>query len=123
MFCHHFQGQGELIGWYVEQQSQKNSYSSVEEAKNGASKIKAIIEAKLQQYLSLANVLDYSILAIHLLGLLDLTNAVLQSLIWKEGYLIVVDYGSRPEAEGDGARQSSSKVDRILAVAPNYVVE
>ncbi|KAL3599309.1 hypothetical protein D5086_007227 [Populus alba] len=45
------------------------------------------------------------------------------SLIRKEGYLIVVDYGSRPEAEGDGARQSSSKDDRILAVAPNYVVE
>nr|XP_034921808.1 DNA replication licensing factor MCM6-like [Populus alba] len=82
-------GQGELIRWYVEQQSQKNSYSSVEEAKNEAPKIKAIIE----------------------------------SLIRKEGYLIVVDYGSRPEAEGDGARQSSSKDDRILAVAPNYVVE
>ncbi|KAJ6943882.1 hypothetical protein NC652_009346 [Populus alba x Populus x berolinensis] len=116
-------GQGELIGWYVEQQSQKNSYSSVEEAKNEASKIKAIIEAKLQQYLSLANVLDYSILAIYLLGLLVMTNVVLQSLIRKEGYLIVVDYGSRPEAEGDGARQSSSKDDRILAVMPNHVVE
>ncbi|KAJ7004454.1 hypothetical protein NC653_009348 [Populus alba x Populus x berolinensis] len=50
-----------------------------------------------------------------------MTNVVLQSLIRKEGYLIVVDYGSRPEAEGDGARQSSSKDDRILAVAPNYV--
>ncbi|KAG6783012.1 hypothetical protein POTOM_012442 [Populus tomentosa] len=116
-------GQGELIRWYVEQQSQKNSYSSVEEAKNEASKIKAIIEAKLQQYLSLANVLDYSILAIYLLGLLDMTNVVLQSLIRKEGSLIVVDYGSRPEAEGDGARQSSSKDDRILAVMPNHVVE
>lgn len=123
MFCHHFQGQGELIRWYVEQQNQKNSDSSVEEAKNEASKIKAIIEAKLQQYLSLANMFNYSILAIDLLGLLDMTNVVLQSLIRKEGYLIVVDYGSRPEAEGDGARQSSSKDDRILAVAPNYVVE
>ncbi|KAJ7004452.1 hypothetical protein NC653_009348 [Populus alba x Populus x berolinensis] len=40
----------------VDRMSQKNSYSSVEEAKNEASKIKAIIEAKLQQYLSLANV-------------------------------------------------------------------
>lgn len=95
----------------------------MEEAKNEASKIKAIIEAKLQQYLSLANMFNYFILAIYFLGLLDMTNVVLQSLIRKEGYLIVVDYGSRPEAEGDGARLSSSKDDRILAVAPNYVVE
>ncbi|KAG5228080.1 hypothetical protein OIU76_017570 [Salix suchowensis] len=81
--------QGELIRWYVDQQNQKNSYSSVEEAKNEASKIKAIIE----------------------------------SLIRREGFLMVVDDGSRPEAEGDGARQTSSRDDRILAVAPNYVVE
>lgn len=81
--------QGELIRWYVDQQNQKNSYSSLEEAKNEASKIKAIIE----------------------------------SLIRREGFLIVVDDGSRPEAEGDGARQSSSRDDRILVVAPNYLVE
>ncbi|XP_011004283.1 PREDICTED: DNA replication licensing factor MCM6-like [Populus euphratica] len=81
--------QGELIRWYVDQQNQKNSYSSLEEAKNEASKIKAIIE----------------------------------SLIRREGFLIVVDDGSRPEADGDGGRQSSSRDDRILAVAPNYVVE
>lgn len=48
---------------------------------------------------------------------------ILQSLIRREGFLIVVDDGSRPEAEGDGARQSSSRDDRILVVAPNYVVE
>ncbi|XP_020536006.1 DNA replication licensing factor MCM6 isoform X2 [Jatropha curcas] len=81
--------QGELIRWYVEQQNEKNSYSSVEEAKNEATKIKAIIE----------------------------------SLIRREGYLIVVDDGRQPEADGEGARQSSSRDDRILAVAPNYVVE
>jgi macrodomain Ter protein organizer (MatP/YcbG family) len=40
--------QGELIRWYVDQQNQKNSYSSLEEAKNEASKIKAIIEVKLK---------------------------------------------------------------------------
>jgi len=48
---------------------------------------------------------------------------ILQSLIRREGFLIVVDDGSRPEAEGDGARQSSSRDDRILVVAPNYLVE
>lgn len=48
---------------------------------------------------------------------------VLQSLIRREGYLIVVDDGRQSEAEGEGARQSSSRDDRILAVAPNYVVE
>eukprot|EP00257_Ricinus_communis_P023784 XP_015583859.1 DNA replication licensing factor MCM6 [Ricinus communis] len=81
--------QGELIRWYIEQQNQKNSYSSVEEAKNEATKVKAIIE----------------------------------SLIRREGYLIVVDDGRQPDAEGEGARQSVSRDNRILAVAPNYVVE
>ncbi|KAF2304615.1 hypothetical protein GH714_035382 [Hevea brasiliensis] len=81
--------QGELIRWYVEQQNQKNSYSSVEEAKNEATKIKAILE----------------------------------SLIRREGFLIVVDDGRQTEAVGEGARQALSRDDRILAVAPNYVVE
>ncbi|CAN1809948.1 DNA replication licensing factor MCM6 [Linum perenne] len=82
--------QGDLIKWYVEQQNEKNSYSSVEEAKEEAFKVKAIIE----------------------------------SLIRREGYLIVVDDGVQAEAEeGDGGRQSSSRNNRIIAVAPNYVVE
>ncbi|KAJ4828463.1 MCM DNA helicase complex subunit mcm6 [Turnera subulata] len=81
--------QADLIRWYVEQQNQKNAYSSVEEAKNEATQIKAIIE----------------------------------SLIRREGYLIVVDDGRQSEAEVEGARQPTSRDDRILAVAPNYVVE
>lgn len=81
--------QGELIRWYVEQQNQKNSYSSVEEAKNEATNIKAIIE----------------------------------SLIRREGFLIVVDDGRQTEADGESGRQTLSRDDRILAVAPNYVVE
>ncbi|KAJ8756324.1 hypothetical protein K2173_025136 [Erythroxylum novogranatense] len=80
--------QGELIRWYVEQQNQKNSYSSVEEAKNEASKIKAIIE----------------------------------SLVRREGYLIVIDDG-RPSEAGDDGGRPASRDNRILAVAPNYVVE
>ena len=48
----------------------------------------------------------------------------MQSLIRREGYLIVVDDGREAaEADGDNARQSSSRDDRILAVAPNYVVD
>ncbi|CAI0546203.1 unnamed protein product [Linum tenue] len=82
--------QGDLIRWYVEQQNEKNTYSSVEEAKEEAFKVKAIIE----------------------------------SLIRREGYLIVIDDGAQADAgEGDGGRQSSSRNNRILAVAPNYIVE
>ncbi|WCJ33290.1 DNA replication licensing factor MCM6 [Euphorbia peplus] len=78
--------QRELITWYIGEQHQKNSYTSQEEAKNEAIKIKAIIE----------------------------------SLIRREGYLIVVDDGRQPE---DGETRRVSRDNRILAVAPNYVVE
>lgn len=49
---------------------------------------------------------------------------VTQSLIRREGHLIVVDDG-RQAADGEGAGQqpSISRNDRILAVAPNYVIE
>ncbi|XP_057510639.1 DNA replication licensing factor MCM6 isoform X2 [Actinidia eriantha] len=51
-------------------------------------------------------------------------KAIIESLIRREGYLIVVDDGREAaEADGDNARQSSSRDDRILAVAPNYVVD
>lgn len=48
----------------------------------------------------------------------------MQSLIRREGHLIVVDDG-RQAAEGVGAgqRSSVSRNDRILAVAPNYVID
>lgn len=39
--------QRDLIQWYVSQQNEKNSYSSMEEAANEVSKIKAIIEVKM----------------------------------------------------------------------------
>ncbi|CAN1225821.1 DNA replication licensing factor MCM6 [Linum grandiflorum] len=81
--------QGDLIKWYVEQQNEKNSYSTVEEAKEEAFKVKAIIE----------------------------------SLVRREGYLIVVDDGVQPEAEGEEGGRQPSRNNRILAVAPNYVVD
>ncbi|KAJ9697355.1 hypothetical protein PVL29_009252 [Vitis rotundifolia] len=85
--------QRDLIQWYVGQQNEKNNYSSMEEAANEVSKLKAIIE----------------------------------SLIRREGYLIVVDDGRQAAAaaaEGeDGRPPSVSRNDRILAVAPNYVID
>ncbi|KAH7569745.1 hypothetical protein JRO89_XS06G0259700 [Xanthoceras sorbifolium] len=81
--------QKDLIKWYVEQQNEKNNYSSMEEVKKEVSKIKAIIE----------------------------------SLVRREGHLIVVDDGTQAAAEGGGEGQRSSRDDRILAVAPNYVID
>ncbi|XP_015868195.2 DNA replication licensing factor MCM6 [Ziziphus jujuba] len=51
-------------------------------------------------------------------------KAIIESLIRREGHLIVVDDG-RQAAEGEGEDQqpSISRNDRILAVAPNYVIE
>lgn len=46
---------------------------------------------------------------------------MMQSLIRREGYLIVVDDGGQMEG-GENARPSSRN-DRILAVAPNYVLD
>ncbi|XAR56189.1 DNA helicase [Bertholletia excelsa] len=50
-------------------------------------------------------------------------KAIIESLIRREGHLIVLDDGRQPTADGDHARQSSSRNDRILAVAPNYVID
>ncbi|BAT80237.1 hypothetical protein VIGAN_02323500 [Vigna angularis var. angularis] len=77
--------QKDLIQWYVDQQNERNNYSSMEEVSTEISKIKAIIE----------------------------------SLIRREGHLIVVDDGQEAAAEGGGAPRNN----RILAVAPNYVVD
>ncbi|MCD7458464.1 MCM DNA helicase complex subunit mcm6 [Datura stramonium] len=48
-------------------------------------------------------------------------KAIIESLIRREGHLIVVDDGR--QAGEDSGRQSSSRNDRILVVAPNYVVD
>lgn len=48
---------------------------------------------------------------------------LLQSLIKREGHLIVVDDGTQAGEEGENARPSVSRNDRILAVAPNYVID
>ncbi|XP_057971619.1 DNA replication licensing factor MCM6 [Malania oleifera] len=51
-------------------------------------------------------------------------KAIIESLIRREGHLIVVDDGRQAAAEGEEVRQSSiSRNDRILAVAPNYVID
>lgn len=50
-----------------------------------------------------------------------MTWPVLQSLIVREGHLIVVDEG-RP-VDGVEGEPSLVKDNRILAVAPNYVVD
>jgi DNA replication licensing factor MCM6 len=49
---------------------------------------------------------------------------VIQSLIRREGHLIVIDDG-RQAAEGEGPGQSSSvsRNDKILVVASNYVID
>lgn len=47
----------------------------------------------------------------------------MQSLIRREGHLIVLDDGTQAAEEGENARQPSSRNDRILAVAPNYVID
>ncbi|KAH6768978.1 minichromosome maintenance family protein [Perilla frutescens var. frutescens] len=48
-------------------------------------------------------------------------KAIIESLIRREGYLIVVDDGRQQVEEGDSNKPSRD--DRILVVAPNYVVE
>ncbi|XP_040375565.1 DNA replication licensing factor MCM6 isoform X2 [Rosa chinensis] len=50
-------------------------------------------------------------------------KAIIESLIRREGHLIVLD-DERQAAEGEGAPQPPvSRNDRILAVAPNYVID
>lgn len=48
-------------------------------------------------------------------------KAIIESLVRREGHLIVVDEGRQAE-DGETATKTSRN-DRILAVAPNYVVE
>ncbi|KAL6532244.1 MCM DNA helicase complex subunit mcm6 [Orobanche gracilis] len=51
-------------------------------------------------------------------------KAIIESLIRREGYLIVVDDGRQDVEDGENAaRPTASRNDRILAVAPNYVPE
>ncbi|XP_061356562.1 DNA replication licensing factor MCM6 isoform X2 [Gastrolobium bilobum] len=52
-------------------------------------------------------------------------KAIIESLIRREGHLIVVDDGRQAAAEAAGAEQSTSisRNDRILAVAPNYIID
>ncbi|KAK1369360.1 DNA replication licensing factor MCM6 [Heracleum sosnowskyi] len=50
-------------------------------------------------------------------------KAIIESLVRREGHLIVLDDGRQAAEEGDNARQTSSRNDRILAVAPNYVID
>lgn len=48
----------------------------------------------------------------------------MQSLIRREGHLVVVDDGRQTaEDGGTGQSPSVSRNDRILAVAPNYVID
>ncbi|PIN04722.1 DNA replication licensing factor, MCM6 component [Handroanthus impetiginosus] len=49
-------------------------------------------------------------------------KAIIESLIRREGYLIVVDDG-RQEVVEEGENARPSRNDRILAVAPNYVLD
>ncbi|XP_030944504.1 DNA replication licensing factor MCM6 [Quercus lobata] len=51
-------------------------------------------------------------------------KAIIESLVRREGHLIVV-YDGRQAAEGEAAAQSTSvsRNDRILAVNPNYVID
>lgn len=46
----------------------------------------------------------------------------MQSLIRREGHLIVVDDGRQAAVDGESERRPS-RDDRILAVAPNYVID
>uniref|UniRef100_A0A9I9CQE6 DNA replication licensing factor MCM6 n=1 Tax=Cucumis melo TaxID=3656 RepID=A0A9I9CQE6_CUCME len=82
--------QRDLIEWYVDQQNERNSYSSMEEANK---------EIKL-------------------------VRAIIQHLIVQEGHLIVVDDGRPVDGEVEGEPPSIRiRNNRILAVAPNYVVD
>ncbi|XP_007040968.2 PREDICTED: DNA replication licensing factor MCM6 [Theobroma cacao] len=78
--------QGDLIQWYVNQQNEKNNYSSTAEVEVEIKRIRSLIER----------------------------------LIRREGYLIVIDDGRQEEGEG-AAR--SARDSRILAVAPNYAMD
>ncbi|KAI3831348.1 hypothetical protein MKX03_034134, partial [Papaver bracteatum] len=50
----------------------------------------------------------------------DKVKAIIESLIRREGHLIVLDYGS---TAAEGEEELSTRDRRILAVVPNYVVD
>ncbi|XP_042456260.1 DNA replication licensing factor MCM6-like [Zingiber officinale] len=51
-------------------------------------------------------------------------KAIIERLIQREGHLIVIDDGeAAASAEGDGQAKRSSSENRIIAVAPNYVID
>lgn len=50
-------------------------------------------------------------------------KAIIESLVRREGHLIVVDDGTQATVEGGTARPPTSRNDRILVVAPNYVID
>ena len=116
--------QRDLIQWYVAQQNEKNNYSSMEEAATEVSKLKAIIEVNQQQSCILPSIIGSNELRKWYLLILHNKCFVMQSLVRREGHLIVVDDG-RQAAEGEAAAQptSVSRNDRILAVNPNYVID
>lgn len=49
-------------------------------------------------------------------------RAIIERLIQREGHLIVIDDG-KSSVKGEGRQSSSSSENRILAVAPNYVID
>lgn len=108
--------QRDLIHWYVRQQNEKNSYTSAEEASAEITKVKAIIEVK--PYIRTICLVFDIFLELKIMCL----DPCLQSLIRREGHLIVVDEG-RQAAEDSQHATKTSRNDRILAVAPNYVVD
>jgi len=116
--------QRDLIQWYVAQQNEKNNYSSMEEAATEVSKLKAIIEVNQQQSCILPSIIGSNELRKWYLLILHNKCFVMQSLVRREGHLIVV-YDGRQAAEGEAAAQSTSvsRNDRILAVNPNYVID
>jgi len=65
-----------------------------------------------------SSITSFQELKILLMSILNI-HLVVQSLIRREGHLIVVDDGQEAAAEGGGAPRNN----RILAVAPNYVVD
>lgn len=91
----------------------------MEEAAAEVTNLKAIIEVKAQSwgssyYISFCWINKRSTYSCLL---------VLQSLIRREGHLMVIADGTQRGEDGENARSSTSRNDRILAVAPNYVID
>lgn len=108
--------QRDLIEWYVDQQNERNSYSSMEEANKEIKLVRAIIQVNM--YLCCTIILSTCfVLKVHM-------PFFVQHLIVQEGHLIVVDDGRPVDGEVEGEPPSIRiRNNRILAVAPNYVVD